>query len=94
MRIHASKKKDGYEQYYADMQLFLPWIDENKDLHLNDENGCIRKFESLKQIILAMKKKMLPFANIAEDMNNLVNENDGKTRPNHLYDSLDAEYEK
>ena len=45
LRIHASKKKVGYEQYYADMQLFLPWTDENLDLHLNDENNCIRKFD-------------------------------------------------
>jgi hypothetical protein len=29
LRMHASSKKDGLEEYYAEMQLFSPWREEH-----------------------------------------------------------------
>ena len=58
MRIHASHKKDGYEQQYSDMQLFFPWRDERKDLYLDNEDKCIEKFSKFQDTIYGMKRKM------------------------------------
>ena len=56
MRMHASVKKDGYEQFYSDMQLFFPWREENKDLYPHDETKCIEKFHNVKDSIFKMKE--------------------------------------
>ena len=58
MRMHASHKKDGYEQQYSDMQLFFPWRDEKKDLYSDDADKCIEKFDKFHDIIVAMKRKI------------------------------------
>ena len=41
-----------------------------------------------------MKRKILPFANIGEEKNRLVTNSDGHTKASHIYDSLDAEFER
>ena len=94
LRMHASRKKDGYEQQYSDMQLFFPWRDEKKDLHFDEEEKCIGKFNRFRNTIFSMKSKMLPYANIAEEMNELVNNSEGNTRATHIYDTLDPEFER
>ena len=94
LRIHASTKKDGYEQQYADMQLFHQWRDEKKDLHLDDEEKCIQMYHRFKVAIFLIKTKMLPCANVTEDMNELINNSEGNARDNPIYDTLDPEFEK
>ena len=32
LRLHSSHRKEGDEQYYAELLLYLPWRDEKKDL--------------------------------------------------------------
>ena len=41
-----------------------------------------------------MKKKMLPYANVGEEMSNLVVNSDGHTRASHIFDTLDGEFER
>ena len=41
-----------------------------------------------------MKTNMLPYANVTEEMNELINNSEGNARASHLYDTLDPEFEK
>ena len=94
MRIYSSKRKEDYEQHYSEMQLFLPWRNEEEDLQLNDEGKCVDKFNKFKKTIYMLKRKILPYANFSEDMNDLMNSSEGKTRASHMYNTLDVELEK
>lgn len=94
MRIHASHKKDRYEQQYSDLQLFFPWRDEREDLHLDNEDKCIQKFNKLHVTIFAMKRKLLPYSSINKEMNEFEKISKENTRASHIYDALDAEFEK
>ena len=38
-RIHASKKKQDHEEFYAELLLFFPFQDEENDL-TTEEKGC------------------------------------------------------
>ena len=49
MRMHASRKKDGFEQFYSEMQLFHPWRAEVLDLHPSDPNKCTVSWHASKK---------------------------------------------
>ena len=92
MKMHASHKKDGWEQFYAEMQLFYPWRNEETDLFLGDEAECLQKFNQVREDIFKMKNKMFPYAHIHEDINSIWDE--GLCRPTHISDALDPEGEQ
>ena len=93
MRMQASRRKTGWEEFYAEMQLFYPWRDENEDLMLDDQDGCLRKFDEVKEEILRVKKKVFPYLHVKEDINSIWEEEDYK-RPSHIYDTLDSALEQ
>ena len=90
MRYHASCKKEGYEQFYAEMQLFFPWRDEVNDLYSDDQNKCIEKFgqQQVQDVIRSVKNQMFPFCKASIDISNIWKENGNDCRPSHIYDTL------
>ena len=93
MRMQASKKKTGWEEFYSEMQLFYPWRDEYKDLKHKQDKECLKKFDEVKEEILRVKKKVFPYLHFQEDINSIWEEEDYK-RPSHIYDTLDSALEQ
>ena len=93
LRIHSSKKKGGYEEYYAEMLLFLPWHDEISDLKPNDSKACLNLFSNQKSVIVHNRKKMLPFSQIISEIEELL-EIEDNTRPMHISEQLDSAIEQ
>ena len=58
LRIHSSSKKDGEEEYFAEMQLFSPWRTQNLDLW---RKNCVEEFQERKSVINIVRKKTFPF---------------------------------
>ena len=61
LRIHASSKKDGLEEYYAEMQLFSPWREE-KLKEWKDPNQCVAQFQERQRDIHKVRTKIFPFS--------------------------------
>ena len=91
LRYHLSKKKDGYEQYYSEMLLFSPWINEVLELFPYDEAKCVQLYEAKKEAISFVKAQIFP-GESAIDMD--MCEFFEKERPTHVYDNLDCEGEQ
>ncbi len=89
LRLHNSKKKEGHEQHYAEMMLYLPWRDEETDLKRFDPVGCEALFSRNKSIIMENKQGIFPNSGIIEAMEML--EEEGLLRPQHLYETLDLQ---
>ena len=89
LRIHASKKKSGHEEYYAELLLFYPFWKEEDDLAI-DEIGCqnlvLANYDLLKQ----NRQKLFPYSTEIEEMKILLEKSDSNW-PEHIYDTLDGE---
>ena len=90
LRVHNSKKKEGHEQYYADMLLYLPWRDEVNDLYRNEPDECIDLFRSNLSEIEQNKKGIFPYSGALEAIQALEKD-EANLRPEHIYETLDAE---
>ena len=91
LRYHLSKKKDGYEQFYAEMVLFSPWMNEYNELFPYDEMKCLQAYESRKDGISCIKNIIFP----GESAINLdLLEFFEQERPTHVFDNLDCEGEQ
>ena len=90
MRIHSSKKKEGHEQHYAELQLYTPWRDE-KNLFANDVRKCIEKFQQIIEDIKANKKMIFPGEETIDLIENLDLE---LHKPMHIFDLLDSQREQ
>ncbi len=89
LRLHSSKKKEGHEQYYAEMLLYLPWRDEEADLKRFDPEACESLFNEMKDLIQKNKEGIFPNSGVAETMELL--EKEGLLRPQHLYETLNIQ---
>ena len=88
LRIHASKKKQGHEEYYAELLLYCPFRNELNDLS-TDENICLNLFLSNFEILKENRQKLFPFSNEIDEMKILL-ESSESTRPEHIFDTLDS----
>ena len=88
MRIHSSKKKEGHEQHYAELQLYTPWRDEKK-LFAQDERKCIEKFYKMIEDIQANKEMIFPGEETIDLLENLDLE---LHKPMHIFDLQTIKY--
>ena len=88
LRIHSSEKKPGYEKFYAELQLYHPWRDEEKDLCLKSAEQCIRKYQEHLEEIKQNKAKVFPYSKQVDDMKEIIESNEVE-RPTHVYDTID-----
>ena len=89
LRIHSSKKKQGHEEYYAELLLFYPYRNEENDL-TTEETQCQNLFLANYELIRQNRLKLYPCSKEIEQMKILLETSDD-TRPEHLFDTLDAE---
>ena len=91
LRVHASKRKEGHEQHFTELQLFYPWRDEVRDLLRNYPQACVELYESQKEAINIRRKLMYPGEDVIELMDFQTLE---EMRPSHIFDSLNPEGEQ
>ena len=93
LRLHDSQKKEGHEQYYAEMLLYYPWRNETEELYRENADQCIQAYSNRRQVIDLNKKCIFPNY---DTMKNLLmfEDYDGdleSERPCHIYDTLDSQ---
>ena len=80
MRIHNSKKKNGHERQYSELQLFTAWRDENL-FYSKDFERCIQVYQEKLDEIQQNKDKIYP----GEGTTDLLENFDMETnRPVHV----------
>ena len=94
LRMHSAKKKDGFEEQYAELMLYLPWRDEIVDLHRFDENGCLGLYYSTKATHLNNKRKMLPYSTMLREIEHLLELEADLVRPTNVSDLLDPTFQQ
>ena len=88
VRIHSSRHKETpHEQIFAEMQMFLPWRDEEKDLFMHEGKECHEKYLNCQEVIDHNRKKIFPFGKMIEVLKDWV-DNDFE-RPAHLFEGID-----
>ena len=60
LRIHSSAKKEGEEEYFAELQLFSPWRSSQLELWTDPEE-CIKEYQRRMETISIVKGKTFPF---------------------------------
>ena len=88
IKIHASHKKCGYEQQFAELQLYTPWKDEN-DLFIDDEEKCIELYERKLPESNLVKAKVFPFSS-RDYINDLIETEGRHDLPDDIGIDLDA----
>ena len=87
LRIHNSKYKNGHEKYYSEMLLFSHWVDEKKELPM-DEDACYKEFVKRRDEIVLNRKTIYP----GEEIIDLLEGEDLiLQRPEHLLETLDGQ---
>ena len=88
MRTHASHKKEGHEENFAELLLFFPWRDETEELFPGDQQMCIETFNRNLDIINKNRKYIFPFSEEVKEITEFM-KNSEDNRPQHIYDTLD-----
>ena len=91
LRIHASKKKGGHEEFFSEMLLFSPWNDERKDLYPNDGNKCYEEYLKRYEFITSIKKIVFPGDKAVDILSCDFHQ---EFRPQHAYDQLNCQTEQ
>ena len=91
LRYHLSKKKDGHEQFYSEMLLFSPWMNEINELFPYDQEKCLNEYQNRKDGISQIKNTIFP-GESAIDLD--LCEFFEKERPTHVFDNLDCQGEQ
>ena len=88
LRMHRSKKKEGLEEYYAELLLYYPWRDEEKDLKRLE---CDKIYHRNKFTIQLNKKGIFPNESVIELLENLEKFDFESQRPKTIFDTLDPQ---
>ena len=87
LRIHSSKKKEGHEQHYSELLLFVPWRDEEVEFCRHSPEDCIALYQSKIEDINFVKKELFR----GEDLLDLLECDLELLRPSHVYDEINAQ---
>ena len=94
VRTHNSRKKDGDEFYYAELQLYFHWRDENKDLRSKDnEKHTIELYHNKEvlQTIDSNKDQLYVGYDAGELMEEAELYRKDDDRPTLVFDMLNAQ---
>ena len=89
LRLHSSHKKEGHEEFYAELLLFCPWRNEFEEFHPDSQEQCIKTFNEHINIINRNRKCLFPFSDSVKEMAELMSESED-TRPQHVFDTIDG----
>ena len=59
LRIHSSSKKDGAEEYFAELQLYSTWSTEQLKTW-EDPETCVKEYQERQKIINKVKTMTYP----------------------------------
>ena len=90
LRIHSSKKKEGAEQFYAEIMLFCPWRDEEKIA--KDIETCQEMYNDNQKTITNNRLKIFPYDEVLDLLDNDIDLKE--IRPALLFDQLDTQGEQ
>ena len=62
LRIHASSKKAGDEEFFAELQLFSNWRNEDIAQWRKNVSNLLDTFNKKHEIIFKVKSKIYPFS--------------------------------
>ena len=88
LRVHASKRKQGHEELYAEMLLSLPWRDELADIH-STVVKCIEQYKSNEKVMKTNRLKIYPHSE-AIDIMKMILKSGNEERSSHIVDTTDA----
>ena len=89
IKLHASHRKQGYEELYAELQLYYPWRNEVIDLSRKSEENIQKLFQQHQEIIDSNRKKAFPYSKEIDHMKELLSSLENE-RPQDLLDNLDS----
>ena len=91
MRIHVSKRKEGHEQYYAELLLFCSWRKETDEFQRWSPEKCQEVYQKRIEELQANKDHIYP----GEEVIQLLDSEDADSeRPIHIFDMLDSQREQ
>ena len=91
LRIHSSKRKEGHEQHYAELQLFTPWRNEIEELKRNHPEQCMALYYQKEKEIEEIRKEIYPGE---ETITLLENCDLEEIMPQSILDGIDAQGEQ
>ena len=94
IRLHASQRKEGYEENYAELLLFCPWRNECKELFPENEAKCKKRYKDEFSTIQANHQAMLPFANMLTELQETLDEMEDEKLNNDVNGLLDSAFEQ
>ena len=67
LRFHKfDELSNSFSFAYSNMLMYLPWFCEENDLHCNDVQKCLEKYEQNKDSIRNTKKNLFPFSGLVQ----------------------------
>ena len=93
IRLHASQRKESYEENYAELLLFCPWRNECKELFPENEAKCKKRHRDEFTTIQANHQAMLPFANMLTELQETLDEMEDE-KLNDVNGLLDSAFEQ
>lgn len=91
LKIHNSKRKEGHEQHYSELLLYVPWRNEEEEFHRWSPEMCIERYHKEKEKIDLNRKTLYPGESALELMDS---EEFELNKPTHVYDTLNAQGEQ
>ena len=85
MRIHNSRKKEGHEREYLELQLFTYWRDETL-FYAKEMEKCTEVYQNKLEEICRNKNAIFPGEGKLDLLENFDLE---KNKPQHVYNTLD-----
>jgi hypothetical protein len=88
LRLHNPRKKEGHEQYYAELLAFYPWRKEEEDLHRNDPENCIKLYFDNIEVLNGNKQETFPYSKEVREVQAAIEDGTFDKRPSHIFDML------
>ena len=89
LRIHRSTKKEGHEQHYSELLLYIPWSNEEVDIPRKFDE-CLAQYRSNKETIECVKKQIF----LGDDTVQMLDADLEENRPIPIYDQIDPQREQ
>ena len=93
--MHRFRNEESHDFFYSELMLYVPWRDEESELHSEDLSLCMKKYHECIDIIEQNRKLLYPYGSDVQIMeDDLLHGQDFRNeQPIHLYENINPEYE-
>ena len=91
LRTHASKRKEGHEQFYSELVLYTSWRNEEQEFQRWCPESCETVFRERFEEIKLNKSNIYPSEDIIDMLDSDSLE---EQKPSHVFDMLDSQREQ